>query len=101
MSSMGSLVGAALKLAERGLRVFPCRPKDKRPATAHGIKDATTDAGTITAWWRQADYNIGVATGAVSGIMVLDVDDVEAELQLRKLEAAHGVLPPTVEAITG
>jgi hypothetical protein len=97
---MGSLLGAALKLAERGLLVFPCRPKDKRPATPHGVKDATLDVGAITAWWRQADYNIGVATGAVSGIMVLDLDDVDAEVELHKLEDVHGALPPTVEAVT-
>jgi Bifunctional DNA primase/polymerase, N-terminal/Primase C terminal 1 (PriCT-1) len=97
---MASLMSAALKLAERGLRVFPCRPQDKRPATAHGVKDATADPGVIAAWWQQADYNIGVATGAISNIMVVDVDDVDAEAELRKLETAHGALPATVEAVT-
>jgi hypothetical protein len=97
---MASLLSAALKLAERGMRVFPCRPQDKRPATAHGVLDATTDAGVIAAWWRQADFNIGIATGAASGIMVLDVDDLDAEAELRKLESTHGALPATVEAVT-
>ena len=97
---MGTLCSAALKLAERGLAVFPCRPQNKRPATAHGLKDATVDPRVIERWWHENDYNIGVATGAISGMMVIDVDNVEAEAELRKLETEHGALPATVEAIT-
>jgi hypothetical protein len=93
------MIRAALKLAERGLAVFPCRPRDKRPATAHGLKDATTDIVTIQAWWSDdRDYNIGIACGPVSNIFVVDIDDAEAELG--RLEAQHGELPPTVEVIT-
>jgi hypothetical protein len=79
--------------------VFPCRPHDKRPATAHGCKDATTDVIAIQAWWREnPNYNIGIATGAISGIFVLDVDGAEAALS--RLEAQLGKIPPTVEVIT-
>jgi hypothetical protein len=98
---MTVLLRAALKLADRGLRVFPCQPRDKRPATAHGMKDATTDSGVIERWWRQEpNFNIGVATGAVSNIMVVDVDDLDAEAELKKLETLHGALPATVESVT-
>ena len=93
------MIEAALALARRGLHVFPCRPRQKEPATIHGLKDATTDPARIAQWWRQEpQYNIGVATGAASRVFVVDVDDAEAEL--RKLEAEHGALPPTVEVIT-
>jgi hypothetical protein len=34
---------------------------------------ATTDAEQITRWWREAPYNIGVATGP-SGLLVIDLD---------------------------
>jgi hypothetical protein len=96
-----SFLSAALKLADRGLAIFPCRPHDKRPATKHGVKDATTNPDAIEKWWRQVPTcNIGVATGAVSGIMVLDVDDMDAEAELKKLEEDHGALPAIVEAIT-
>jgi bifunctional DNA primase/polymerase-like protein len=64
------------------------------------VKDATIDPGVIERWWQRADFNIGVATGAVSGILVIDVDDVDAEAELRRLETAHVALPATVEAIT-
>jgi hypothetical protein len=97
----GRMLQAALQLAERGLWVFPCRPHDKRPATAHGLKDATIDPGVIERWWRQQpDFNVGVATGALSKILVVDVDDLDAETELKKLELRNSTLPATVESVT-
>jgi hypothetical protein len=95
------LAERALALARRGLWVFPCVPRDKVPATANGYKDATTDFDVIERWWRrEPEFNIGVATGARSHIFVVDVDGIDAEAELEKLEAQHGALPPTVETIT-
>ena len=37
---------------------------------------------------------------AASGIFVVDVDGLDAEATLRRLEAEHGALPATVEVIT-
>jgi hypothetical protein len=91
----------ALRLAQKGLAVFPCRPRDKRPATANGLKDATTDPAAIAAWWQQhPDFNVAIATGAASGIFVVDVDGIDAEAALRRLEGEHDALPPSVEVIT-
>ena len=54
---------AALRYAARGWPVFPCR--GKIPLTPHGFHDASTDAATIEAWWREnPDALISVATGA-------------------------------------
>jgi Bifunctional DNA primase/polymerase, N-terminal/Primase C terminal 1 (PriCT-1) len=95
------VIRTALALAARGFHIFPCRPRDKRPATANCLKDATTDPDIIQAWWQQQpDNNIAIATGPASGIFVVDVDGLEAEAALRRLEAEHGALPATVEAIT-
>jgi hypothetical protein len=95
------VIRTALALAARGFHIFPCRPRDKRPATANGLKDATTDPDIIQAWWQQQpNNNIAIATGAASGIFVVDVDGLDAESALRWLEAEHGALPATVEAIT-
>jgi hypothetical protein len=95
------VIRTALALAARGFHIFPCRPRDKRPATTNGVRDATTDEDIIQAWWRQQpDNNIAIATGAASGIFVVDVDGLDAEAALRGLEAEHGALPATVEAIT-
>ena len=76
IKSMPSTLGiTALTLAGKGLAVFPCRQRDKRPATVHGLKDATTNAETIRQWWEsEPELNVAVATGMPSGIFVLDVD---------------------------
>lgn len=98
----GALHATALKLGQRGINVFPCRPRDKRPATTNGCLDATTEAGRINDWWTaQTDCNVGIATGAGSGIFVLDIDGQDGEASLRQLECKHGSLPPSIEAITG
>ncbi|MDR2566161.1 MAG: bifunctional DNA primase/polymerase [Bifidobacteriaceae bacterium] len=66
---------AALTLARSGVPVFPCEPGGKKPLTRHGFLDASTDAGRVEAWWRRRpEANIGVPTGAVSGLDVVDVD---------------------------
>ncbi|MBR0734869.1 MULTISPECIES: bifunctional DNA primase/polymerase [Bradyrhizobium] len=77
--------------AAPGLYILPCRPRDKRPATANGLKEATTDPNIISEWWRQQpDNNIAIATGAASGIFVVDVDGLDAEALLRQLEVELG-----------
>jgi hypothetical protein len=71
-------------------------------AGSHGFKDATTKPTRVRSWWRDnPNYNIGVATGAPSGVWVLDIDGLEGEATLRKLEAKHGALPQSVESVTG
>jgi hypothetical protein len=81
--------------------VFPCRSRDKIPACAHGVKDATTDANIIAGWWRgYPEANIALATGKRSGAFVVDIDSASAETELAKLEAECGTLPTTMESIT-
>lgn len=91
----------ALKLADDGRAVFPLIPRSKDPATKRGFYDATTNPATIRRYWRQADRNIGIATGAVSGFWILDIDPPDGEQHIRRLEAEHGALPPTRMVITG
>jgi hypothetical protein len=65
----------ALSYANRGKAVFPLLPRSKTPATPNGFKDATTNADAIRDWWHTAaDYNIGLPTGAVNDLVVLDID---------------------------
>ena len=66
---------AAARYAAAGVPVFPCVPGEKRPLTAHGFHDATTDPRQIRAWWTRSPMaNIGIPTGAASGVEVVDVD---------------------------
>lgn len=87
---MSDLHAAPLAYVERGWHVFPlhgivngrctcgrrdCSSPGKHPITRHGLKDATTDIEQVGTWWRRWRYsNIGVATGAPSGIAVIDID---------------------------
>lgn len=95
------LLEAALEYAGRGLPVFPC--KGKRPYTEHGFQDATTDTATVLAWWqRWREANIGITTGAVSGLVVLDVDVQHGgQGTLAERERADGKLPTAPEVVTG
>lgn len=70
-----SKLDCALAYASWGWKVLPVVPDGKVPATAHGVKDATTNESQIRAWWaRNADFNIGIAAGEASGIVVFDID---------------------------
>lgn len=74
LNSPDALLKAALWYARRGVAVFPCEPRGKRPLTAHGLKDATTDADTIRAWWEWhcTGANVGAPTGHLFDVIDLD-----------------------------
>lgn len=98
----------ALKYGRMGLAIFPLRARNKTPATKNGSKDATTDQKQIAAWWSKwPDANIGIATGSVSGgLVVIDLDRDEEKgcdgyEVLREWEKQHGQLPETCQSITG
>lgn len=62
-----------------GWPVFPLKPRGKKPVTAHGFKDATTDPDRVREWWAKTpDANVGVPTGPTSergcGFDVVDID---------------------------
>ncbi|WP_231123824.1 bifunctional DNA primase/polymerase [Nocardioides sambongensis] len=64
-----------MRYATADLPVFPCAPGAKRPLTKSGFHDATTSARTVAEWWRRTpEANIGIPTGRLSGMDVVDVD---------------------------
>ncbi len=96
----------ALRYSRLGWPVFPLRPNDKVPLGAlapHGCLDATSDVATIRRWWSEVpEAGVGLRTGRASGLVALDIDPQPGGLQsLAQLEAEHGPLPDTVEAVTG
>jgi putative DNA primase/helicase len=113
------LVHVALAYAARGWPVLPlhtphddgscdcgrapCASPGKHPRTRHGLRDASTDPSQIQRWWSTWPHaNMGVRTGAASGLVVLDVDvRHDGDLTLRRLVQYHGALPPTVAVVTG
>jgi hypothetical protein len=99
--STTDLFQAALRFAERGWLVMPCRPGEKVPATANGLKDASSDWDQIISWWgRIPQCNVAVCTGAESGFVVLDVDGDAGAESLTELEREHGQLPSTLSVVT-
>ncbi len=101
-----AMLEAALRYGVHGWRVLPLVPGDKKPLITDWPNLATADLAQIFAWWTQwADANIGIATGAASGISVLDVDVKEWEGKhgdktLRALTEQHGALPDTPLQVT-
>jgi hypothetical protein len=116
----GSLAKSALSLAEVGAGIVPmnfpigdacscrrgrdCSAVGKHPILKGGAGIASRDPDVIAGWWRQwPRANIGVACGATSGVVVLDVDERHGgfasldELQRTKL----GPLPATSLVSTG
>ena len=87
------------------LAIFPL--KGKIPLTAHGCKDATRDRDQVESWWDQYPLaNIGIATGEINGLLVIDVDVKHdqgkyGDESLKALESELGELPETWVAITG
>ena len=68
---MNELKEAALRYAAAGIAVFPLIERDKKPLTANGFKDATTDPEKIEEWWSvHPNANVGIATGDMSGGLV-------------------------------
>lgn len=95
---------AALAYAQRfNVPVLPCRSDGKEPITEHGCKDATKDPAKICSWWKRwPNANVGIATGAISGVVVLDVDPQKGGHQsLVMLVAKYGELPITPTVLTG
>jgi hypothetical protein len=78
MITQKSPIAHAVDLAKRDIPVFPCKSSsdpaiDKKPYTAHGFKDASTDLALIAKWWKDwPDALVGVPAG--HKFVVLDVD---------------------------
>lgn len=71
--------------AERGFSVFPLSPNSKTPAIDWGSFSVTRATPEQIAAWRQHDWNMGVATGALSGVFVLDCDTLLARIEAERL----------------
>lgn len=59
----------------RGWAVFPLAAGTKLPTKgSHGLHDATLDRGAVPAMFREPDLNIGIRTGEISRLFVVDID---------------------------
>jgi hypothetical protein len=115
----GGCAGEAGRRAQSGWSVVPlhsvtggrctcsrpdCPSPGKHPRVRWtGAMTAPAPPEDVAGWWRRwPGANLGVATGRVSGVLVLDVDPRSGgETALGELEARWGSLPATVESRTG
>jgi hypothetical protein len=100
---MSARLEAALGYAGLGRSVIPVVPGGKLPALPswkrYQAERATGDR--IRHWWARQDWNVGIVTGAISGVVIVDVDlrKPEAADTMAMLAATIG-LPPTPEVTT-
>ena len=114
MTSIGRRpIDAAVVYARRGWPVFPCHSAGpvsgcscsqvdcgspgKHPRVKGGLHASSTDASVIRGWWaRWPRANVGIRTGDVSGLVVVDVDPAHGgDRTMESVEAEFGPLPLT------
>lgn len=110
---------AAVAFALNGWRVIPletikngacscwrggsCRSAGKHPLFDTGEKHAvaTIDSDLIHEWWaRWPDANVGIVTGAASGLVVLDIDPAKGGNESLGALFPNGT-PPALSVVTG
>jgi putative DNA primase/helicase len=112
------MLNYALAYAARGWAVLPvygmsagrctcrlaeCRSPGKHPRIGKWSEKASKDPAIIRDWWRRwPDSAVGIVTGPMSSLAVLDVDRDRGGFEsLRALENVHGNLPETLSQATG
>ena len=101
---MGDVLDSALAYARRGWSVIPLWPREKRPLIPWApYQHHRPEETEIRQWFRRwPRANVGIVTGAVSALVVVDVDPLHGgDGSLKALEQAHGSLPDTIKAFTG
>lgn len=77
----------------QGYALFPLSPGDKIPLKgSRGFKDASREPDTLLRWWTEhPDANIGLPTGSVNGLFVVDIDPrKQGSDEWALLAALHG-----------
>lgn len=104
MIEKGSTLDIALQYASKGLNVIPIAYGDKRPILNNWVQECSIQPKKIISWFDDKQSNIGIVTGRVSNIIVIDIDtkgDLDGRLSIAKKEAElNCYLPPTVTAQT-
>ncbi|HHV62226.1 MAG TPA: hypothetical protein GXX51_06270, partial [Firmicutes bacterium] len=99
MPSENILQQMALNYYRLGWSIIPLQPKNKKPAVPswESYQKSRAAEEQIKRWWEgDSSFNIGIVTGAISGIVVLDIDGDEGKASVKSLS-----LPATPVAETG
>ena len=97
------MLKAAKELMNASFKLVILKSGQKVPSTVHGVKDATNDFVTFQRLApASGDFNIGIATGSASNVIVVDVDPRNGGLQaFTELIKRLGPLPKTLISETG
>lgn len=112
------MLQSTLKLAAKNMPIFPvhgivdgrcscqrsnCSSPGKHPIPYNGLKSATSNHAQVRQWWTQnPSANIGLVTGKVSGLVVVDIDPRNGgDESFFDLEKQYGPFPRTKEVLTG
>lgn len=94
------MLDQALKYLDLGWSIIPVEPKGKNPIKGFLWKKYQTEKPTETEvrdWFKQfPDANIGIITGQISGLIVVDIDGDKGKTSALSLE-----MPSTIIAETG
>lgn len=84
-------------------RKSACSSPRKHPLLSGGVKNATADLSRIRKLWTKwPEANVGIATGRVSGIVVLDIDPRHGGTEsLGQLKDNYGQFPDGPRVRTG
>ena len=99
-----TIAAAAVDYLAMAWSVLPVRPRDKRPLIAwEALQSTRPSANDLAEWFRRwPDANVGIVTGEISNLVVVDVDPNHGgDDSLDRLQQRFGPLPPTVEVETG
>lgn len=92
---MTEILKAALWYAEKkGYSVIPCK-QDKKPAIRwQEWQNKRADREQIEEWWKRfPGTNVGIVTGKISNLAVIDIDEPIGEEELDKLIPESAIIP--------
>lgn len=84
---MKKFAETAMEYRRRSFSVIPIKPRDKRPLIPwEQFQKQPADDAQIEQWGKEFNgANIGIVTGAISGLVVIDLDSAEAKDKLKEL----------------
>lgn len=94
---MNELLNAALEYRARGWSIIPLNPGSKLPAVQWRKYqyEIASEQDVRSWWWHRPDYNIGIVTGKISNLLVIDVDNADSlacpEWDTLKVKTPRGV----------
>jgi Bifunctional DNA primase/polymerase, N-terminal len=89
------ILNQVLKYQQRGFSVIPIQPKEKKPLVAwEPYQTDRASEETLTQWFTSwPDANVGIVTGAISDLVVIDCDSKDATRELKNIVSELKPIP--------